>query len=613
VKRQNNDQAPAGRSTKGCFLSDRQLYKRLLQVLWDCFSWGVAALFVIGARYDFALTGILWSSVAKYVGAVCVAQVVLGIVMKLYRGRYRTASFDESVGLAITVTVVAGVVGIYFVGAASAIQFPRALTVLSPPIALMTMAGGRWAFRAFQSARLGYGNAERVIIYGAGNAGDQLIRLLSSVSSAPYRPVGLIDDARAKRNLRLHGVRVLGDRSQLVAAANDRAATTVIMAITNVTAELIQEVAALVEGAGLHFLVLPPLAEMVGGQVRLSDIREVDIEDILGRHQVATDLAAIAGYLTGHCVLVTGAGGSIGSELARQIHKFGPKDLVLLDRDESALHAVQLSIYGQGLLDTPDMVLCDIRDSEALEAVFLAHKPDVVFHAAALKHLPMLEQYPDEGWKTNVIGTLNVLRAAQRHGCHRFVNISTDKAADPSSVLGQTKRLAERLTSWFGSRYEGAWISVRFGNVLGSRGSMLTTFTTQIQTGGPVTVTHPEVTRFFMTIPEACELTIQAGAIGEPEEVLVLDMGTPVLILDVAKRLIAQANANIDIVFTGLRPGEKMHEVLLSEHESGVHKRHELISHVHVPPLDPAELAPDASAERYVSDESGFPRASVIR
>lgn len=347
---------------------------------------------------------------------------------------------------------------------------------------------------------------------------------------------------------------------------------------------------ALTEAAGLRFLVLPPVSEMVGGRVQLSDIREVDIEDMLGRHQVKTDMREIAGYLTGRCVLVTGAGGSIGSELARQVHKFGPKELVLLDRDESALHGVQLSIYGQGLLDTPDMVLCDIRDNEALDAIFQLHKPDVVFHAAALKHLPMLEQYPDEGWKTNVLGTLNVLRASLRHGCDRFVNISTDKAADPSCVLGRTKRLAERLTAWFGSRYEGAWISVRFGNVLGSRGSMLSTFTSQIASGGPVTVTHPEVTRFFMTIPEACELTIQAGAIGEPGEVLVLDMGEPVRILDVAERLVAQASKTIEIVFTGLRPGEKMHEVLFSGDEAGECKHHPLISHVQVPPLDPATL-----------------------
>jgi dTDP-glucose 4,6-dehydratase len=289
-------------------------------------------------------------------------------------------------------------------------------------------------------------------------------------------------------------------------------------------------------------------------------------------------------------VLITGAGGSIGSELARQVHRFGPRELILLDRDESALHGVQLSIYGRGLLDTPDMVLADIRDEETVARVFARHRPEVVFHAAALKHLPMLEQYPDEGWKTNVLGTRNVLRSARANGCQRFVNVSTDKAADPTSVLGRTKRTAEQLTAWYAQGTPGTYLSVRFGNVLGSRGSMLHTFTSQIRSGGPVTVTHPEVTRYFMTIPEACALVIQAGAVGAPGEVLVLDMGEPVSILGVAQRLIAQSGQHIDIVFTGLRPGEKMHEVLLSDAERGQRRSHPMITHVTVPPLSPADL-----------------------
>ncbi|HOS93357.1 MAG TPA: polysaccharide biosynthesis protein, partial [Armatimonadota bacterium] len=222
---------------------------------------------------------------------------------------------------------------------------------------------------------------------------------------------------------------------------------------------------------------------------------------------------------------------------------------------------------------------------------FAGHRPDVVFHAAALKHLPMLEQYPLEGWKTNTLGTLNVLRAAERYGVERFVNISTDKAADATSVLGKTKRLAEELTAYFATRTNRTFLSVRFGNVLGSRGSMLHTFTAQIDAGGPLTVTHPDITRFFMTIPEACELTIQAGAIGNPGDVLVLDMGEPVKILDVARGLIARSGRSIDIVFTGLRPNEKLHEVLFSGDEERTTTSHELISRVAVPPLDPEDLA----------------------
>jgi FlaA1/EpsC-like NDP-sugar epimerase len=255
-------------------------------------------------------------------------------------------------------------------------------------------------------------------------------------------------------------------------------------------------------------------------------------------------------------------------------------------------------------------VLADIRDAPRMDAVFAQHRPEVTFHAAALKHLPMLEQYPDEGWKTNVKGTLNVLEAAERYGCSRFVNVSTDKAADPTSVLGHTKRMAERLTAWYAHQTGHAYLSVRFGNVLGSRGSMLHTFTQQIHAGGPVTVTHPDITRFFMTIPEACELTIQAGAIGEPGEVLVLNMGEPVRILDVAKQLVARAGRDVEIIFTGLRTGEKLHEVLFSDREMGVVKKHPLINHVPVPPLDPADLSLGAE---YEAAEAGSPTHLATR
>ncbi len=375
-------------------------------------------------------------------------------------------------------------------------------------------------------------------------------------------------------------------------AVAQRTGATVILAITGASQRFIRTLTARTDAAGLKLLIVPRVDEIMrsGNAVGLNQLHEVKVEDLLGRRPIHIDLGAIADYLSNKVVLITGAGGSIGSELARQVHKFGPKELVLLDRDESGLHAVQLSIYGKGLLDTPDMVLADIRESAVMDEVFATHKPDVVFHAAALKHLPMLEQYPAEGWKTNVWGTLNVLEAARKHGVQHFVNISTDKAADPTSVLGKTKRLAEELTASFASEGAGTYLSVRFGNVLGSRGSMLYTFTTQIEAGGPVTVTHPEITRFFMTIPEACELVIQAGAIGDPGDVLVLDMGSPIRILDVAKRLIAQSGKEIEIVFTGLRPGEKLHEVLFSERENLSPTSHPLISHAPVPPVRPLSV-----------------------
>ena len=564
---------------------------RAARVLWDCASWVFATVLTVGTRYDFHLQPQQSRAVLVYVVVACLLQVLIGTAMLLYRGRYRTASFEEMYGLGVTVAVVSVALLVLAFGVLGTDAFPRATAILVPPIALMGMAGARWVYRAWKDRRVrAGGDAERVLIYGAGDAGYQLIRLITSDPASPYDVIGFIDDARAKRNLRLLGIPVLGGRQRLVDIATERQATTVILAVAGADAEMVRELSEIVEGAGLRFMVLPPLEELFGRRVSLADLREVDIADILGRHQVQTDLAGIADYLTGRRVLVTGAGGSIGSELARQVHGFGPAELILLDRDESALHGVQLSIYGQGLLDTPDMVLADIRDQETVAQVFARHRPEVVFHAAALKHLPMLEQYPDEGWKTNVLGTRNLLRAARANGCTRFVNVSTDKAAAPTSVLGRTKRMAEQLTAWYARGADGAYLSVRFGNVLGSRGSMLHTFMAQIRAGGPVTVTHPEITRYFMTIPEACALVVQAGAVGDPGEVLVLDMGQPVRILDVAHRLIAQSGRDIEVVFTGLRSGEKMHEVLLSEEERGVRRAHPMITHVAVPPLSPADL-----------------------
>jgi FlaA1/EpsC-like NDP-sugar epimerase len=298
-------------------------------------------------------------------------------------------------------------------------------------------------------------------------------------------------------------------------------------------------------------------------------------------------------------VLVTGAGGSIGSELCRQLARFNPAELIMLDRDESALHEVQLSIHGRALLDTPQTVLADLRDEATINHIFDTRKPEVVFHAAALKHLPLLERYPLEAYQTNVLGTLTLLNAAQRTGVGVFVNISTDKAANPISVLGYSKRIAERVTAAAGQTAKsGKYMSVRFGNVLGSRGSVLMSFRDQIAKGGPLTVTHRGVTRYFMTISEAVQLVIQAGAIGRSGEALVLDMGTPVSIYDVAKQLVANSGKPVEIEIVGLRAGEKVHEELFGDGEVDTRPRHPLISHVPVLPVDLGLLTPSPTDAR---------------
>ncbi|MFN8193130.1 MAG: polysaccharide biosynthesis protein [Nocardioidaceae bacterium] len=317
-----------------------------------------------------------------------------------------------------------------------------------------------------------------------------------------------------------------------------------------------------------------------------------DLESLLGRAPVPADPSAVRPLLAGRRVLVTGAGGSIGAELCRHLSSHDPARLVMLDHAETALYDVSLRLTGRALLDSADLVLCDIRDEAALTAAFAANRPDVVFHAAALKHLPILERHPAEAVKTNVWGTRNVLAAARAVGATHVVNVSTDKAADPASVLGWSKRVAEQLTASYGAGAGGSYVSVRFGNVLGSRGSVVETFTRQIRAGLPVTVTDADATRYFMTVDEACELILRAAVIGRPGEALVLDMGRPVRIVDVAEQLMAQLGRRVPVEVTGRRPGEKLDEDLFGTGEPrDIRPEHPLISHVPVPPTRPEELA----------------------
>ena len=396
----------------------------------------------------------------------------------------------------------------------------------------------------------------------------------------------MLDDDKAKRRFQVDGVRVHGTRDALEKVATKTGATHMVIAIPSASSATLRDLRAAAERVGLHALVVPPLASLVNHNPTARDIRDIDLEDLLGRRPVRLDQAAIASSLSQRVVLVTGAGGSIGSELCRQIARFGPAKLVLLDRDESALHGLQIDLDGNGLLSADNIALCDIRDLDGLRRVFREHQPTIVFHAAALKHLPLLERFPHEAWQSNVLGTLNVLRVAAENDVKTFVNISTDKAADPTCVLGYSKRLAERMTAHFARTHHGRYMSVRFGNVLGSRGSVIPAFTAQIHRGGPITVTHPEVKRYFMLIPEACQLVMQASVIGADGEVMVLDMGEQVKIIDVARTLIEMAGRpDITITFTGLRPGEKIAEDLFDHAIPHRSTNHPLISAVDVDPL----------------------------
>lgn len=567
-----------------------QAYLPVIHLSVDALIWAVSVPLTTLLRFDFDLDRLVRKGIPSAVLVAVVCQIGFGYATGLYRRRWRYGTFDEirvlgatviATGLALTVT--------YWV--ADSIQLPRSVPPLATAITLSGTVALRSMWRLWKERLSRPSSGEPVVVLGAGSAAAQMVQSLRTDPDSPYMPVAMLDDDPHRRNLTVAGVRVVGTLADLTRTVRDTKATAVLLAIPSAPPVLKRQVALEVADLGLPLLVLPP-PEQLFGSVTSRDLHPVRQEDLLGRDTAEIDPAAVAQYITGKRVLVTGAGGSIGSELCRQLHRFNPEKVYMLDRDESGLHGVQLSIDGKGMLDDHGLVLADIRDAARLDEVFTMVRPHVVFHAAALKHLTLLQAAPDEAWKTNVVGTNNVLEAALAHGVERVVNISTDKAANPTSVLGYSKRLTEFLTSHAATRTTGAYVSVRFGNVLGSRGSVLTAFAAQAAAGGPLSVTHPDVTRYFMTVEEAVRLTIYAGAIGRSGEVLVLDMGEPVRIADVAKRFAEQQEPPLRIQYTGLRPGEKLHEELLATDETDHRPVHPLITHVPVTPV-PLAHAPD--------------------
>ena len=577
----------------------------VLQFVIDMIIWSVTAIAASYARFEYQghhdPFGATKSSVIRVIPIVLVVQAIVGYVVGIYRRRWRYGSFDEVGGLVVATLITTSVLFVLRFFDTSLNPFPRSVIFISGFAGLCFVAASRYAWRLIreQLRRPTDQTAAKILVYGAGEGGIQMVNTLLRNPQSPYLPVGFLDDNPDTHRLSISGVPVLGGRDQLSNARARTGATTLLIAIPSADSALIGDISARARELSMDVKVLPAVQNLNERPLDTSDIRDLTDEDLLGRRKVVIDLQQISDYLVNRRVLVTGAGGSIGSELCRQLARFNPAELIMLDRDESALHEVQLSIHGRALLDTPQTVLADLRDEATINHIFDTRKPEVVFHAAALKHLPLLERYPLEAYQTNVLGTLTLLNAAQRTGVGVFVNISTDKAANPISVLGYSKRIAERVTAAVGqSATSGKYMSVRFGNVLGSRGSVLMSFRDQIAKGGPLTVTHRGVTRYFMTISEAVQLVIQAGAIGNSGEALVLDMGTPVSIYEVAKQLVANSGKPVEIEIVGLRAGEKVHEELFGEGESDTRPQHPLISHVPVLPVDLGLLVPNPSDAR---------------
>ena len=502
---------------------------------------------------------------------------------RLYRGWWRYVGMRDAFDLlkAVTVSSFLFIAALLFLGKASAM--PRSILLLDPILTVALIGGMRFVLRAVRERRRTTmaPRLRRVLIIGAGDAGELLLREMNNNPRLGYIPVGFVDDDQYKVGFRIHGVEVLGTIAQLGEVLQTSPADELIIAIPSASREQIQGIVDRCLDTRLPFKIIPAIAALRDGTVQMSEVRPVRIEDLLGREPVHLDATKIRSDIAGRRVLITGAGGSIGAELARQIASYGPASIGLLERSENGLYLIEQELLRKYPSLDVRPLLCDIRDRRDLQRIFRDLRPELVYHAAAFKHVPMMENNIGHAVHNNVFGTLAVAELASEHGA-KFVLISTDKAVSPSNVMGATKRLAEKLVLSLNQRGRNHFVAVRFGNVLGSAGSVVPLFQEQIADGGPVTVTHPETSRYFMTIPEAVQLVLQASVLEEARDrIVMLEMGRPVKIAELARNLIRlsglEPDVDIPIVFTGLRPGEKLHEQLTSDCEETIPTRYEKI------------------------------------
>jgi len=507
----------------------------------------------------------------------CMPMAVMGVVIfgafRMYNNLWRYASVDELLTVIAAVTTYC--VAVYIIFRIIPDSLPRSIYLLQWFILIAFIGGSRFVIRILDSVRHTRGTREKrtnVLVIGAGSAGSMVIKELREHPELKRVPVAVLDEDKNKWKTRIHSVPVLGGMNLLQDTVDRLLVKEIIIAIPSANEQNIRDIINQCKETGCRLRRLPGVYKILDGKVSIKQIQDVKIEDLLGRPPVILDSEGISSYISGKIVLVTGAGGSIGSELCRQISEYKPKLLVLLDIYENNMYELQLELE-RTYPDTPRKVLIgSVRDKIRVDQVFSTYHPDIVFHAAAHKHVPLMEDSPGEAIKNNVFGTINVAETASRYKTQRFVLISTDKAVNPTNVMGASKRVAELAIQHLNKNSETEYVAVRFGNVLGSNGSVIPIFQRQIAAGGPVLVTHPEVTRFFMTIPEAVQLVIQASAMAKGGEIFVLDMGKPVKIVDLARDLIKlsgfKPDVDIPIEFIGLRPGEKLFEELHLDNES---------------------------------------------
>ncbi|HWH55415.1 MAG TPA: nucleoside-diphosphate sugar epimerase/dehydratase [Gaiellaceae bacterium] len=524
-------------------------------------------------------------------------KLVVFILFGFYDRWWRYVSTRDMWGAVRGVTVASLVadVTVYFASPVADVRLPRSIAVMDWLLLMALIAGSRLLARTvFERPAAGrlVARGKEVLVVGAGEAARDTIREMHRNPQLGYTPIGLVDDDPRKKNIRVHGVRVLGTTADLPHLLRDNKPDEILIAVPSASGEFRQKVVTITRDERVPVKTLPGLHELISGDVELAgQIRPVQVEDVLGREPVDVDLDSAAPYVESQTVLVTGAGGSIGSELCRQLTRLGPRRLILVDLGETALFEIERELVDERGFTAALPVLADVGNAVKMRQVFDKYRPSVVFHAAAYKHVPLMEANPLESVRNNALATKVVADVAVEQGAARFVLVSTDKAVNPKTVMGQSKAVCEWVVEAYGAREDVAtrFVAVRFGNVLGSSGSVIPIFRRQIEKGGPVTVTHPEMTRFFMTIPEAASLVIQAGAIGGEGHVFVLDMGEPVKIVELAEQMIrlsGKDGAEVPIEFVGTRPGEKLHEELWGDGETVVETLHPKIRRVSGPVVD---------------------------
>lgn len=553
--------------------------RKICMMLLDACIVIAAAIGALWVRFEcawFMIPDYYMEAIWKSIPLMVPAAILVFSAFRLYNMLWNYAGATELpylISACITDTIVNTIIILLFYREMD-YPVPRSWYFLYGVILLVLMIVNKYSQRwikGFINRKNRAEKMKRVLIIGAGEAGNSIIKEIVNSQHVNMKIVGVIDDNKVKKGKYLHGIKVIGDRNDIVDAAKAYRVDEIIIAMPAVSAKEIKQILDICKQTGCELKRLPGMFQLVNGDVSISKLKDVDVNDLLGREPIRVDLDSIMGYVSNKVVLVTGGGGSIGSELCRQVASHHPKQLVIVDIYENSTYDIQLELKRKYPELDLVVLIASVRNTKRMDMIFEQYHPEIVYHAAAHKHVPLMEDSPNEAVKNNVLGTLKVVQAADKHKVKRFVMISTDKAVNPTNIMGASKRICEMIIQTYNNRSETEYVAVRFGNVLGSNGSVIPLFKKQIEAGGPVTVTHPDIIRYFMTIPEAVSLVLQAGAYAKGGEIFILDMGEPVKIVDLARNLILlsghKPDEDIQITFTGLRPGEKLYEEMLMKEE----------------------------------------------